>query len=466
MDKSLLRFIPPVDELLETPELTQLAKAHPQLNLTALVRGVLDRFRAGSLGDTAPERDAVKALILAAVSDTVEELRSGGMKRVINATGVLLHTNLGRAALGDSVMQAIVEAAAYTSLEVDLVSGRRSKRAEVLNELFCQATGAEAAMVVNNNAAAVYLVVGAFSPPGRVLVSRGELVEIGGSFRLPDILAGAAGEVVELGTTNRTYAKDYAEAAREGDLILRVHRSNYDIQGFTHEASLRELVEVARSRGAHVVYDLGSGSLFDYGRLGVGGEETVGEILESGVDGVTMSGDKLLGGVQAGVVLGTRKFLARVRENPLRRAIRVDKLTIAALQALLREYLFSPQPEQSVPVLRQTAEQADLLLKRAQAIVDAVAAAPAGFALSAGADEAAIGGGSFANESLPSAAVVVGCRDDRAAESLARTLRLRATPVVTRIKGAEVRFNLRSVLPREDEALAAALTDAMNETIG
>ena len=461
MDKGLLRSIPPVDELLDSPALEELASEYPNLNLTPLVRRVLDDFRAGNLGTTKPDRDSVKSLIVDAVAARVRELRSGGMKRLINATGVILHTNLGRAVLGESVMAAINDAANYTNLEIDLDSGKRSRRADVLESLLCTATGAEAAMVVNNNAAAVYLVVGAFCPPGRVLVSRGELVEIGGSFRLPDILHQAAGEVIELGTTNRTYAKDYANAVREGDLILRAHRSNYDIKGFTHEASLADLVEVGRKAKATVVYDLGSGSFFDYAGLGVGGEETVSEVLASGVDGVTMSGDKLLGGVQAGIILGSRKFLASLKQNPLRRAVRIDKLTIAALQALLRDYLFYTAPERRVPVLRQTGVSSDELQARAESIVAGLGAVAAAFTVAVADDEAAVGGGSFADAQLASIAIAIRCRDDRSAEELARRLREQDVPIMTRIKASEVRLNLRSVLPSEDETVQAGLAAAL-----
>jgi L-seryl-tRNA(Ser) seleniumtransferase len=344
------------------------------------------------------------------------------------------------------------------SLEVDLASGRRGRRGEVLEDLVVLATQAERAMIVNNNAAAVWLAVSSFSPPGRVVVSRGELVEIGGSFRLPDILAGAASEVVEVGTTNRTYAADYAKQARAGDILLKVHRSNYEIQGFAHEADASELVGVAADKKCFVVFDLGSGCLFDFASRGLAGETQVQDAVRAGVDCVTMSGDKLLGGVQAGILVGREAFIARLRENPLRRALRVDKTTIAALQALVRLYLFGSSPETDVPMLRQATEGAERLEERAKRIIGAVdSPLRAKYGLRAEEDLAAIGGGSFACQDLPSFAVVIRCASEADAVAVSRRMRGERVPILARIKGNEVRINLRSVLPYEDGDVSSGL---------
>jgi L-seryl-tRNA(Ser) seleniumtransferase len=272
-DKQPFRSIPSVDELLGAPEISALRGSHPHFPWTHLARRVTSDVRAGKLGELGGSRGDVRARLVAAMVSRADELRTGGTKRVINGTGVVLNTNLGRAILPPEAVDAAREAMMhYVSLEIDLASGKRGHRGEVLEELVVLATQAECAMIVNNNAAAVWLAVSSFSPPGRVIVSRGELVEIGGSFRLPDILARAASEVVEVGTTNRTYAADYAKEARPGDLFLKVHRSNYEIQGFTHEADVGDLVGVAADKKCSVVFDLGSGCLFDFASRGLGGE--------------------------------------------------------------------------------------------------------------------------------------------------------------------------------------------------
>lgn len=466
-DKSRLRLIPAIDEVLAATETAGLGNRHPALPLTRLARDMAARARDGQLGPLPDDREGVRRLIVEALVRRVEWLRSGGMRPVINATGVVLHTNLGRAVLGTGVRRAIDEAAAhYLNLEVDLESGQRGHRAETVSDLLSLATGAECAMVVNNNAAAVYLVVNSYSPPGRVLISRGELVEIGGSFRLPDILQRASLEMIEVGTTNRTYASDFAKVARPGDILMRAHRSNYDIQGFTHEPELGELVELAKERECHVVYDLGSGCLFDFDALGVKGEERISDVLDTGIDCVTMSGDKLLGGVQAGIILGTKKFLDRLKDNPLRRAVRVDKLTIAALQSLMRTYLFDRDPCDGIPTLRQGTMNAPDIERRAH---DVLAGVPeplrTAYRMHVREDTGAIGGGSFAGTELGSAAVTIECETDAAAVDLARRLRTGALPVVCRIKGNEIGINLRSVLPEEDRELGRMIVAALRDGV-
>ncbi|UCG52158.1 MAG: L-seryl-tRNA(Sec) selenium transferase [Candidatus Latescibacterota bacterium] len=458
-EKNMLRAIPPVDDILGSADLAPLRKAHPNFPWTHCVRNVIDEFRTGKYGEVGDDRDTVRSAILRRVLDRVGELRNLGMRRVINGTGVILNTNLGRAVLSPAVRDAVYETMAhYVNLEVDLESGKRSHRGETMIELLRLATEAEAAMVVNNNAAAVHLVVNSFSPPGRVVVSRGELVEIGGSFRLPDILAKAADTVVEVGTTNRTYVEDYATVAKRGDVFLKVHSSNYEIRGFTHTAQITDLVAVAREKQCHVVYDLGSGSFFDFARAGIEGEEQVKDVLKTGVDCVTMSGDKLLGGVQAGIIVGRSIFLEQVRRNPLRRALRVDKITIAAMQALLRTYLFSDAPERDVPILRQSTEDAKTLEVRAQGIIKALSTAVCDkYGIGTVDDVAAVGGGSFACQDVTSVAIAIRCDTENEAVTLAKKMRERPIPILARIKGTEVRLNLRSVMPYEDEDVRTGL---------
>jgi L-seryl-tRNA(Ser) seleniumtransferase len=462
-DKDAFRSIPSIDEILGTPEVVELRGAHPHFPWTQLARRVTNDVRAGRHGPLTGSRENIRSLVVKAMILRAADLKEGGTRRVINGTGVVLNTNLGRAILGPEIIAAVSEAMShYVSLEIDLDSGKRSHRGEVLEELVVLATQAERAMIVNNNAAAVWLVVSSYSPPGRVIVSRGELVEIGGSFRLPDILAEAASEVVEVGTTNRTYASDYAGAARPGDVLLKVHRSNYDIQGFTHEADVSDLAGVAAEKKCHVVFDLGSGCLFDFASRGLAGETRVQEALRSGVDCVTMSGDKLLGGVQAGIIVGKAAFVGKLGQNPLRRALRVDKTTIAALQALLRVYLFRPSPETEVPILLQSMGSVEGLAGRAEKIIKGIDPRfRKSFDVRAVEDLAAIGGGSFACQDLASIAVAIRCASEAEAVALSRKMRRQRIPILSRIRGNEVRLNLRSVLPYEDHEV----TDGLNAVL-
>ncbi len=458
-DKSALRLIPPVDEILGLAKISALRRNHPRFPWTHFVRGVIADLRAGKLGPIEGDRAGISKQIVRRIAETVGDLKNAGMRRVINGTGVILNTNLGRATAGAEVTRAVTDALDhYVNLEINLETGRRSHRGEMLVEFFRLLTEAEEAIIVNNNDAAVYLVVNSISPPGRVIVSRGELVEIGGSFRLPDILDHAAGKVIEVGTTNRTYAADYAKVAKPGDMILKVHRSNYDIQGFTHEPTINELVRVGEEKKCHVVYDLGSGCFFDFAAHGIEGEQLVRDVLRMGLDCVTMSGDKLLGGVQAGIIVGRRKFLDIVRGNPMRRALRIDKMTIAALQALLRTYLFDKHPEKIVPILTQSTGDLKGYKKRADKIAAGLSAASKdNFEIKIVDDLATIGGGSFACQDVPSVAVCIRCTLEQDAVALAKTLRTAQIPILSRIKGVEVRINLRSVRPYEDDDLCAGL---------
>ncbi len=463
--KDVLRLIPSVDEVLAAPEVTLLRERYPRFPWTLCVREITESLRSGSLGPVGPTRPEVKSSVVAALLERVDDLRRGGLRRVINATGVILHTNLGRSLLGQSVRSAVDEALAHNlNLEIDLDRGVRTRRGKVLLDLIRMATGAEAAVVVNNNAAAVYLAVNSYSPPGRVVISRGELVEIGGSFRLPDILQRASSQMIEVGTTNRTYVEDYAREARSGDILMRAHRSNYDIQGFTHEATVSELVELARERGCYVLYDLGSGSLFDFKRLGMPGEDPVENVLAAGVDCVTMSGAKLLGGVQAGVIVGSKKFLDGCAKNPLRRAVRIDKITIAAMQALMRTYLFADDPALDVPTLRLASRPVESLRERAQALADALPPSIRDrYRVAIVDDAAAMGGGSFAVHAMPSVALAFRCDTDGEASALARRMRCRDIPIVGRIQEGEVRLNMRSIPPEEDDALMSELAAMFSE---
>ncbi len=291
-------------------------------------------------------------------------------KRVFNGTGVIIHTNLGRSILSPEVTRQLVQAGeGYSNLEFNLTTGERGSRYSLVEELLCELTGAEAGLVVNNNAAAVLISLDTLAEGGEVIVSRGQLVEIGGSFRIPDIMAKSGARLVEVGATNRTHLHDYEAAIHERtSLLLRVHTSNFRIIGFTSDISAEQMVDLARRHQLITMEDLGSGSLIDLSRFGLPKEPTVQEIVEAGVDVVTFSGDKLLGGPQAGVIVGRRAFIDRIKKNPLNRALRIDKFTLASLEAVLRQYLDTEQALREVPTLRMLTESPDKVKKRAQSL--------------------------------------------------------------------------------------------------
>lgn len=458
-----LRAIPAVDEVLAHASVTALRARHPRFPWTPLVRSVLDEMRAAPGRLAGADRAGLLDRAAKEIQARVDALRHGGLVRVLNGTGVVLHTNLGRAPVGERTATAAREAMRrYVSLEVDLESGERSGRGETLTDLLRWLTGAEDVLVVNNNAAAVYLVASSVSPPGRVIVSRGELVEIGGSFRLPEILRHAAAGVVEVGTTNRTYATDYEQVARPGDLLLKVHKSNYAIEGFAHEATVAEMVEVARRCDAKVAFDLGSGAFFDFASAGMGEDPVVTAVVASGVDAVTMSADKLPGGLQAGIVAGTRAFIATLKQNPLRRAVRVDKVTVASLQEIVRAYLFDADPRDEIPALSMIAGDGERVHARAEDVARRVAErAPATMAVTVEDDESAVGGGSLSSAVIPSFAVTLRCADERAATRLARAMRLGPLPLFARVRGDEVRINMNTILPDEDDEVVRVVVMAL-----
>lgn len=444
-----LRAIPSVDEVLAHPRLQTLRDEHPRFPWTALVRSVLqsvrDDLRTSPPGDI--DRDLITERAVDEAKARLARLSTGGLRPVLNGTGVVLHTNLGRAPLGPRAARAALAALeGYSSLEVDLESGERSKRADVLEDLLCLLTGAEAAMVVNNNAAAVYLAVNTLSPPGRVIVSRGELVEIGGSFRIPDIMARSGAKLVEVGTTNRTHPGDYEKALTpNSQILLKVHRSNFQVTGFTTDVAVVELAELAHARGLSCVYDLGSGLLMNLSEFGLTGEPTVPEGVAAGADLVVFSGDKLLGGPQAGILAGTAQAIEACRADPIARAVRADKLTLAALEATLALYRDRDIALREIPVLRMLTENAESIRARAERL----AGGGRGGELIEGDSE--VGGGSFPGAKLRT--WLAGFPD----ESLAERLRRHDPPIIARVAGSRVLLDARTILPDQVETVIAAL---------
>ena len=440
------RRLPSVDAVVRAAG----ALAMPRERFVSAVRGVLDDARNGRI-----VLDGADAAVRAAHERMAARDRRT-MRRVLNATGVVLQTNLGRAPLSRAALDAIVEAAGAVSVEYDLATGKRGERHGHARALLAELCGAEDAVVVNNNAAAVLLALAALASRREVIVARGELVEIGGGFRIPDVLRRSGARLVEVGTTNRTYVKDYAAAIGDRTAaILRVHASNFRMTGFVARPEDRSLAALAKERGIALIHDLGSGTLLDTAAFGLAREQTVQEAVAAGADVVTFSGDKLLGGPQAGLATGRAPAIAAMRAHPLMRTLRPDKLTLAALIATLELYRDGRAAEE-LPVWRMIAASTAVLAARGRTI--AAALASAGIAARVVDTESTVGGGSLPEETQPSRAILL--TDVRPSEIVA-VLREADPAVVARIVEDRVALDLRAVLPEDDETLARTVTDAI-----
>jgi L-seryl-tRNA(Ser) seleniumtransferase len=454
--QAALRTLPSVDQLLRRVEEEPALAGFPRRRLTALVREHLAAERRRIL--TASE-EPVSLGLDGMVRRVVAELsgaRVFSLTPVINATGVVLHTNLGRALLSPLAIERLQQiASGYSNLELDLARKERGSRYVHVDGLLRRLTGAEASIVVNNNAAAVLLALESLARGKEVIVSRGELIEIGGEFRIPDILRRSGALLREVGTTNRTHAKDYAEAiGPDTALLLKVHTSNYRVVGFTAQVGTRELAELGRARGVPVMEDLGSGCLVDLCPYGFPPEPTVQETVTAGVDLVSFSGDKLLGGPQSGIVVGRNDLVERLRKNPLNRALRIDKLTLAALEATLYAYE-SGSALETVPTLRMLTEPVGAVRRRARRLLRKIPPKVRG-ALDSSLveDRAQVGGGALPLVELPTCAVALGSAD-HSAESLDRKLRSAAPAVIARISGDRLLLDCRTVLDAQVPLLAA-----------
>jgi len=452
-----LRRLPSVDELLHDDRLRRLSAELGRGPVLEASRKTLDKLRREVRSGLAEIALAARLDHLAQeVEGEARELLSLSLRPVINATGVVLHTNLGRAPLGAEAARRVFDIATqYSNLEFDLAAGARGRRdlhaARFLNKLL----GAEASIVVNNNAAAVFLVLNALAQGGEVIVSRGELIEIGESFRIPDVMTKSGAALREVGTTNRTRAADYARAiTKQTRALLRVHPSNFRVTGFTERPALEELAALARKKRLPLIEDLGSGLLADLAAQGLD-EPLAAASLRAGVDVVTFSGDKLLGGPQAGIIAGKKKYVEACRKNPLFRALRVDKMTYAALEATLRSYARGAAEE--VPALRMIRLSVEEVGRRAEALRAQLESALAGRAdLRVISGESVVGGGSTPGYALPTKLLAVTPKSLGAAELAAR-LRRHDPPVIVRVEAGRVLLDLRTVLPEQRDALASAL---------
>ncbi|HYM76653.1 MAG TPA: L-seryl-tRNA(Sec) selenium transferase [Candidatus Dormibacteraeota bacterium] len=476
----LFRDLPSVDELIRTPAVAELAHAHGVSAVTDAARSVLARLRdeiTSGLLDAPALRVALEGLN-PAIGAQLRRSLTHSLRPVINATGVILHTNLGRAPLAESVFEHIRETSSqYSNLEFNIAAGERGKRDVHVDRLFRKLLGdahvetaasavprgqspAEpstvvSTIVVNNNAAAVLLALNTLADGGEVIVSRGELVEIGGSFRIPDVMGKSGATLREVGTTNRTRLTDYEKAITDRTrLLLRVHRSNFEITGFTEQPSTAELVALARQRGLPVVEDLGSGALVDLQNFGLRGEPTVIDSLRAGVDVVTYSGDKLLGGPQAGLLSGRPDLIARMRANSLFRALRVDKLTYAALEATLLAYV--KHDHDAIPALRMMSLSKEEIGARADSVAKSLHAATSKIKADLVDGESVIGGGAAPSSVLPTRILALTCAG-LSADELSARLRQCDPPIVTRVEDGRVLLDLRTVFPEQDRLIADAL---------
>jgi L-seryl-tRNA(Ser) seleniumtransferase len=461
----LFRKLPSTDEVLRQAGMQALADREGHAAVAGSVRVVLDRMRQEIVGNRLDEKslDLALANLPEAIERQLRQALSYSLRPVINATGVILHTNLGRAPLASAAIEHIRETAlTYSNLEFDLSTGERGKRDVHVDRLFKKLLAEEtrdvSTILVNNNAAAVLLALNSLAEGGEVIVSRGELVEIGGSFRIPDVMSKSHATLREVGTTNRTRIADYERAINDRTcLLLRVHRSNFEISGFTEQPALEELVALARRRKLPLMEDLGSGAFFDLRTIGVQNEPGVLESLRAGVDVVTYSGDKLLGGPQAGLVSGRTDLVARMRSNSLFRALRVDKLTYAALEATLLAYV--KHDYDAVPVLRMMSLSKDEIARRAEALVAPIKSAAAKSSrlkLELVDGESVIGGGAAPSAVLSTCLIAV-THAELSASELCTRLRESDPPLIARVEEGRVLLDLRTVFPEQEASFAAVL---------
>ena len=463
--QSNLKTLPKVDRILEWPAISALRETHPRPEVLKAVRAALEAarqlIRTDGLSAT-----SLETWISDRICAEIERRTAPSLRHVINGTGVVIHTNLGRSPLADEAEEAIHSVSAvYSNLEFDLQNGERGSRYTHVERLICDVTGAEAALVVNNNAAAVILALSCLAGGREVVVSRGELVEIGGSFRIPDVMRQSGAHLVEVGTTNRTHPRDYAAALGDATaLLLKVHTSNFAIVGFTAETDVSELSRIGREHGIPVMLDAGSGCLLDLSPYGIPGEPTIRQYLSAGADVVTFSGDKLLGGPQAGLIAGRRDLIAEMKKHPLLRALRMDKLCLAALEATLRLYRDERVALKSIPTVRMLTMTPQVLARRAASVIRRLRRSlPASVMLALHQGESSPGGGSFPLLQLPTTLIEVSMTG-LTPRQIEERLRCGRVPVIGRIHRNRFLLDVRTILDRDiiplGEMLAASAPEA------
>lgn len=454
-NKELLRRLPKIDELLKKDLVIEKAKDTSRVLVIESLRETIDKFRSDILSGTIS--DFTEEDILNYFSCLVGEKSLPKLRKVINATGVIIHTNLGRSLLSKEAVENVVKVAEnYNNLEYNLENGARGSRYEHVEELISKVTGAEAAMVVNNNAAAVMLVLSTLCDGKEAIVSRGQLVEIGGSFRVPDVMKFSGAKLVEVGTTNRTHLYDYENNITENTgILLKVHTSNFKIMGFTEEVSIEQLVELGRSKNIPVIEDIGSGVLIDFSKYGFIYEPTVQESIRKGIDVVTFSGDKMLGGPQAGIIAGKKEYIDKIKKNQLTRALRIDKMTLAALEGTLKYYLDEEAAVKNLPTLYMILSPKEEHKKRAQRLKYRLQRSIEGLDIKLDMDYSMVGGGSMPTEKINTYVLKIKS-STKSIEQMERGLRSNITPIIVRIYNNEIIMDIRTILDKDFDTIVEA----------
>ena len=466
MNKNLLyRSIPKVDVLLESQTIQEMIERYSRDSVMEAIRAEMDNLRAFIGGcDEEDKAQEQIALLVSHIGDAVEKMHTPNMKKVINGTGTILHTNLGRAPISREHMKKAFDiVTGYSNLEYNLEEGRRGERYSHFEKLLCKITGAEAAMAVNNNASSVLLILSSLAKGGEVIVSRGELIEIGGKFRIPDVMTQSGATLVEVGTTNKTHVSDYEEnITEETKALLKVHTSNYKIVGFTESVGIDELMPIAKEHGIPVIEDLGSGVLIDLSKYGLTYEPTVQESVAKGADVVCFSGDKLFGGPQAGIIVGKKKYIDMMKKNQLTRALRIDKFTAAALELVLQEYLSEEQAVQHIPVLRMITEPLDEVARRARSLARTIRSTDLPAKVDVVSCESQIGGGSLPMERIPSMAVAIHPKHESVA-ALEDQMRHLTVPMIPRPVNDTIMLDVRTVETEDFKLIAAELQEVLGQ---
>ena len=466
MNKNLLyRSIPKVDVLLENQAIQEMIERYSRDSVMEAIRAEMDDLRAFIGGcDEEDKAQEQIALLVSHIGDAVEKMHTPNMKKVINGTGTILHTNLGRAPISREHMRKAFDiVTGYSNLEYNLEKGRRGERYSHFEKLLCKITGAEAAMAVNNNASSVLLILSSLAKGGEVIVSRGELIEIGGKFRIPDVMTQSGATLVEVGTTNKTHVSDYEEnITEETKALLKVHTSNYKIVGFTESVGIDELMPIAKEHGIPVIEDLGSGVLIDLSKYGLTYEPTVQESVAKGADVVCFSGDKLFGGPQAGIIVGKKKYIDMMKKNQLTRALRIDKFTAAALELVLQEYLSEEQAIQHIPVLRMITEPLDEVARRARSLARTIRSTDIPAKVDVVSCESQIGGGSLPMERIPSMAVAIRPKYESVA-ALEDQMRHLTVPMIPRTVNDTIMLDVRTIETEDFKLIAAELQELLGQ---
>jgi L-seryl-tRNA(Ser) seleniumtransferase len=460
--QKLLAGLPSVDEILKSGQGAEWLNTYPRKYVLLAIREAIDLRRKEIIEGLAV--DLSEEVMGADIERIIERLCSFSLKPLINATGVVIHTNLGRSTLSEKALENIrIVSENYSNLEYDIEKGKRGKRYTHIKRILREITGAEDALIVNNNAAAVLLCLNTFSKGREVIVSRGELVEIGGSFRMPDVMTASGALLREVGTTNKTHLYDYEKAINEStSLILKIHKSNYRIIGFTDEVSVEDLVNIGRQHQIPVMFDLGSGCLIDLKPFGIHDEPSVKDIVKTGIDLTTFSGDKLLGGPQGGVIVGKREYIERLQKNPMTRAMRIDKLTLAGFEATLMEYGDEEKAVEHIPTLRMLLQKPEEIQRRANKIAKRLKAEIKDAHICVMADSSRAGGGSLPEVALPTYVAAVKS-EAVSVNDLEERLRKGNPPIITRIKDDSLIIDARTVRDKDFEVLVKRIKSALSE---